>query len=174
MLKNDTLNPTLYYYVSLINSTGYEEFLNDNFVFINKKFEIARKQKTYFQDKASDIDIQVFYKCNENNCSLRQEDSISSYKIRFNYTPYVISHQDENSPISQNLDLWNVMEFEFSYDIKIKKNLEWQIIKYKEKGGLFSKGKDYIAGSIKSGDIITRLYKLQYLFMMKIKQIIVY
>jgi hypothetical protein len=31
--------------------------------------------------------------------------------------------------------------------------LEWQIIKYKEKGGLFSEGKEYIAGSIKSGDI---------------------
>ena len=152
MLKNDTLNPTLYYYVSLINSTGNEEFLNDNFLFVSGN-RIPSKQKTYFQDKASDIDILVFYKCNEKNCSLREEDSISSYKIIFNYTPYVISHQDENSPISQNLDLWNVMEFEFSYDIKIKKNLEWQIIKYKEKGGLFSKGKDYIAGSIKSGDI---------------------
>ena len=45
------------------------------------------------------------------------------------------------------------MEFEFSFDTTIKKNLEWQIIKYKEKGGLFSEGKEYIAGSMKSGDI---------------------
>ena len=31
--------------------------------------------------------------------------------------------------------------------------MEWQIIKYIEKGGLFSEGKEHIAGSIKSGDI---------------------
>ena len=153
MLKNDTLNPTLYYIVSLINDTGTEEFLNDNFVLLNKKNHLARRKYIYSENKASEIDIGVYYKCIEGNCSLRNEDWKPSYKIRFDYIPYIISHQDENSPISQNQDLLNGMEFEFSYDVKIKKNLEWQIIKYKEKGGLFSEGKEYIAGSIKSGDI---------------------
>ena len=151
MLKNDTLNPKLYHGVSLINSTG--EYLNDNFVIFNKKYEISARQKYYFKDKASEIDIRVYYKCTWENCSLRKEDKQSSYTIRFEYSPYIISHQDENSPISQNQDILEAMDFEFSFDVKIKKNLEWQIIKYTEKGGLFSEGKEYIAGSIKSGDI---------------------
>ena len=153
MLKNDSLNPTLYYIVSLINDTGTEEFLNDNFVLLNMKNHKARRKYIYSENKASEIDIGVFYKCTWENCSLREEDRGLSYTIIFEYSPYIISHQDENSPISQNLNIREVKEFEFSFDTTIKKNLEWQIIKYKEKGGLFSKGKDYIAGSIKSGDI---------------------
>jgi hypothetical protein len=112
------------------------------------------RYRAYFQDKVSEIDIGVFYKCTWENCSLREEDRGLSYTIRFEYSSYIISHQDENSPINQIQDLWNVMEFEFSFDTTIKKNLEWQIIKYKEKGGLFSEGKEYIAGSMKSGDIL--------------------
>jgi hypothetical protein len=152
MLKNDTFNPTLDHWVYLINSTT-GEYLNDNFVIFNKKYGISARQIYHFQEKASEIDILIYYKCNELNCSLRKEDKQSSYKIRFSHSPYIISHQDENSPISQNLDIGNAMDFEFSFDVKIKKNLEWQIIKYIEKGGLFSEGKEYIAGSIKSGDI---------------------
>ena len=152
MLKNDTLNPILYHGVSLINSTT-GEYLNDNFVIFNKKNELSARQIYYYRNKASEIDIGVYYKCTGLNCSLRKEDKQSSYTIRFEYIPYIISHQDENSPISQNQDILEAMDFEFSFDVKIKKNLEWQIIKYIEKGGLFSEGKEYIAGSIKSGDI---------------------
>ena len=152
MLKNDTFNPTLNCWVSLINSTT-GEYLNDNFVIFNKKYGISARQIYRFQEKASEIDILIYYKCNELNCSLRKEDKQSSYKIRFEYSPYIISHQDENSPISQNQYIGEAMDFEFSFDVKIKKNLEWQIIKYKEKGGLFSEGKEYIAGRMKSGDI---------------------
>ena len=152
MLKNDTLNPTLNYTVYLINTTT-NKYLSDNFVIVNMKNMEPIRHIAYFLDKASEIDIGVFYKCTWENCSLREEDRGLSYTIIFEYSPYIISHQDENSPISQIQDLWNVMEFEFSFDTTIKKNLEWQIIKYKEKGGLFSEGKEYIAGSMKSGDI---------------------
>ena len=41
----------------------------------------------------------------------------------------------------------------FSFENKILKNYDWQIIKYKDRGGLLSTEKEYFAGSVKSNDI---------------------
>ena len=50
-------------------------------------------------------------------------------------------------------DTYEMKRSEFSFFNMIKKNLDWQIFKYKDVGGLFSTENNYIGGTIKSGDI---------------------
>lgn len=150
MLINDDLNQRIEGFVELINNTN--EYLSENFVLMDKS-GLCRKHFILFNERASEIDFKVYYKCSEKNCSLRDEDLSPFYTINFCYNPFIIAHQNKYSPIYKEEDLYSCQDFQFSFDVKIKKNLEWQVIKYKDKGGLFSEGKENTAGSIKSGDI---------------------
>ena len=152
MLKNDTLNPEINGYFFLYNNTKTKEYLNKNFMLVNHREKKASHEILHFKEKVSEIDIGVYYRCDNENCSLRKEDKLPFYIFQFSYIPYLFSHQNKSSPIYQDPSLFFSLRFEFSFNIKIKQNLEWQIIKYIDKGGLFSEGKEYIGGSIKFGN----------------------
>ena len=151
MYNNSLLNPII---SGLINLTDNEtNYLNDNFVILDYSTNSIKKKFLAFEERVSDIDIGIYYKCSKENCSLREEDFRPSYTLRFCNSPYIIAHQNKESPIYRNNNLLSCHDYEFSFDTKIKKNLDWQIIKYKDKGGLFSKEKEYMGGYIKSGDV---------------------
>ena len=156
ILKNDTLNPKIDGLIKLINqSTG--DYLNDNF-FIMKKIGnnryYAKNKGMEFYERVSDLDFLVAYKCQKENCSIREEDRSLAYTLTFAYSTCILDHQNSTNPIFRNETLMDFQNYEFSSDYIMKKNLNWQIIKYIDKGGLFKSGKEYIGGNIKSGDIL--------------------
>ena len=151
MYNNSLLNPMILGRIDLIdNETNY---LNDNFVILDNISNRVSKSVSIFNERVSDIDIKIYYKCSKDNCSLREEDFRPSYTLRFCNSPFLISHQNRKTPLYQDADYPSCHNYDFSFETKIKKNLDWQVIKYKDKGGLFSKDKEYIGGYIKSGDV---------------------
>ena len=151
MLNNNSLNPVVSGKVLLIDNESH--YLSDNFVILNEHSGYVRRNELYFEERVSDIDIRIYYKCSKSNCSLREEDLRHFYSLKFCNVPFLISHQNKYHPLYQDEHYLSCHDYEFSFETKIKKNLDWQVIKYIEKGGLFSKGKETIGGSIKSGDI---------------------
>ena len=155
--KDNKFNPEIGVIVELKDKNN--EFLSENFLII-KNFRNPEgywNGKYYgyaFSERACDIDIEIYYKCyNEHNCSLRNEDKRESYLLEFWYSRFFLDHQNKTLPIYKNNITYTVLTLEFSFYTKIKKNFDWQVIKYIDKGGLFSSVKEYYGGSMKSKDI---------------------
>ena len=152
MLNNTTLNPKIKTRIALFDEK--HEFLSDNFVLYLRVFKKIAENRIILLDRVSNLEVEVLYKCKDhNNCDLREEDERISYYFYFGYSHYFISHQNSSSPVYKDEDMDEAKDYEFSFYRPVKKNVDWQIFKYKEEGGLFSEGKEYIGGTIKSGDI---------------------
>ena len=153
MLNDEELNPYIDYVVQLKDEN--DRYLSDNFIISNKKEQIhTNGPELYYSGRASEIELDVLYKCiNATNCNLREEDKRYTYFIKFGYSYKFIFHQNNSSPVQKRKGIYEMKTFQFSFYNVIKKNLEWQIFRYKDIGGLFSNEKEYIGGSIKSGDI---------------------
>ena len=153
MLNDDELNPYIDYVVQLKDEN--DRYLSDNFIISNKKELIhSDGPGLKYSGRASEIELDVLYKCiNATNCNLREEDKRYTYFIKFGYSYKFMFHQNNSSPVQKRKGIYEMKTFQFSFYNVIKKNLEWQIFRYKDIGGLFSNEKEYIGGSIKSGDI---------------------
>lgn len=153
--KNDILfNPEIDIIAKLLDKDG--NFLSDNFIIIYYSRNTeghwdGRSRGVNFTERASDIDIEVYYRCfNKYNW---EEDKRESYLLEFWYTHFFLDHQNKTLPIYRNGLTYNILNLEFAFNTKIKKNFEWQVINYIDKGGLFSSRKEYYGGSMKSKDI---------------------
>ena len=151
--KNDSLNPILDIKILLHNGTG--RYFNETFIIADgKSWDIT---DTYIiKEKANKINIGIFYICKDINCTLNEEDQNDLHFLTLFYRPFLLSHQSDSLPIYQDEDekITQTYDLEFSMDFKIKQKLNWQVIKYKDNGGFFSEGKEYIGGSLKSGHSI--------------------
>ena len=158
MMKSDEYNPYIDYLIHLKDENG--QFLSDNFILNNKKQRIhSDGPGIEFRGRVSDLEFDVLYKCISNtNCSLREEDKNYTYFIHFGVSYKFIFHQNSTSPVQKMKKLYDMKEFQFSFYNVMKKNLDWQVFRYKDIGGLFSKEKEYIGGSIKSGDVYIHDY----------------
>ena len=153
-LNDKEYNPYIEYLIFLRDEN--DEILSNNFILaLRKERKHTNGPGLRFKQFVSEIEVDILYKCKSfNDCSLRTEDKRLNYFIDFGYSYKYIFHQNSTFPPVQELkDTFEMKRFEFSFINVIKKNLDWQIFKYKDVGGLFSTEKDYIGGTIKSGDI---------------------
>ena len=157
-IKNDdNLNPEITIGIELKDNN--HQNLSDNFLIISyiRNMEGYTRRSTgsqTFEEKICDVDVEIYYLChNETDCSLREEHKRESYLLYFIYTDFFLDHQNKTLPIYTRDNWYSLLELEFSFYNKMKRNLEWQVIKYVEKGGLFSSGKEYYGGSVKSKDV---------------------
>lgn len=155
ILQDDKLNPKTEASVIIYDENGYD--LSENFIVVIYDDDldsfISSPYGLNFSKRFCDIHVRVYYKCISNyplNCSLRKEDKRSFYTLSFIYKTFYLDHQNSSSPIA---DVWSLQPSRFSFENKILKNYDWQIIKYKDRGGLLSTEKEYFAGSVKSNDI---------------------
>ena len=69
MYNNSLLNPIIF---GLINLTDNEtNYLNDNFVILDYSTNSVRKNFLDFEERVSDIDIGIYYKCSKAKSKLR-------------------------------------------------------------------------------------------------------
>jgi hypothetical protein len=154
ILQNDSLNPTMYIDILLHNGRG--KYFNETFIIadLNDLRNWKYSDYYYIKEKANNIHIGIFYFCHDINCTLKEEDLEDYHFLTLFYRSFLLSHQNDSIPIYQDEDIIQSYDLEFSMNLKMKQKLNWQVIKYKDKGGLFSKGKEYIGGSLKSGHIL--------------------
>ena len=155
-----------------INDT-YEEDLNqnDNFLIINyNKLEMKKNNREDYdttdgftiinpddeciieKDIKTEMPLStlmVLYRCNGTICSIREEDKIKvdSYKLTFAYRGFSLDHQNPGKPLQlkpENHYFAKKIEFLESTNIVY---LNWEVIKYIENKGVFSRVYDDIVGN---------------------------
>ena len=93
--------------------------------------------------------LMVLYRCNGTICSIRKEDKIKvdSYKLTFGYRGFSLVHQNPGKPLQllpENHYFSKKIEFLESTNIVY---LNWEVIKYIENKGVFSRVYDDIVGN---------------------------
>ena len=130
--------------------------------FIFDPFESKElKRDTFYQKKVSDLCLVIGYKCEDENCTLNQEDySPFDYYLEIKYNGFVLNHQGD-IPLQNDSNIIFKKMFAFSFTHIIIKLLSWDIIKYKEEKGIFrlfdrliGKKNEYTSGYISSVESI--------------------
>ena len=91
MLKNNSFNPYVSLYVGVTDNQN--KALSDKFFVVDKKLLYGKANHLETIQKISDIDIGIYYRCTDNNCSITDEDKRDSYYVHFGYEKDYISHQ---------------------------------------------------------------------------------
>lgn len=96
------------------------------------------QRNTEFKKRVSEFDIGIFYECEDNyeNCSI-PEDIKNEGGIRFSmkYDSFKLDNQD-NTPLKE---IKRKLNFLISLDFTVLAQLNWNVIKYKEQEGMFSR-----------------------------------
>ena len=130
--------------------------LNKNFIIVDlnkspndEKFIIEQLES--FNASVNGLNLGVLYRCNGNNCTIRDEDKIkvNSYYFYFCYRGFSINHQDPEKPIQLiKENSYYVKTIQFLNNTNIV-TLNWEVIEYEEEKGVFGKTFDKVMGSNK-------------------------
>ena len=115
--------------------------------------------------KIGDFALGVLYRCDGENCDIREEDKIkvTSYYLYMGYKGFKLDHQNPDKPIQplpKNTYWFETVQFLENTNIVY---FFWGLIQYEEEKGIFSKTYDnmvgntntYYAGNIKSKETYT-------------------
>ena len=123
--------------------------------------ECIIKQGTPITKNASTLILSVLYRCEKNNCTIRDDDKIKidSYYLFMAYKGFSIEHQNPEKPIQPlpKNDYW-LENIQFLNNTNIV-FLNWQLIEYEEQKGIFGKTYDNMVG--KSNIYYAGYYKSQ-------------
>ena len=130
---------------------------------------------TYIKRRVSDLDIGIFYECeniNENICKLQDNDYYEppGYLLKLKYNGFRLFH-NETIPLQKNKVNFTELQF-FAFIYLQFRALLWQVVRYEEIKGLFTKmfnilfkreEKDnYVDGYIASSELfLTDNYRLK-------------
>ena len=136
--SNDTrYDPYLDFYFEIFGDNIGEPLSKDfkllnNSDFYNDKISFIKRGK-HLKRRISDIDFQILYKCQDENCTVPFE-YISLYVV---YRGFVIDHQNKTTPI---YPYDNLFAGNFKYFVEYPKYsvLKWKVVKYKPDEGPFS------------------------------------
>ena len=104
-----------------------------------------------FNASVNGLNLGVLYRCNGNNCTIRDEDKIkeNSYCFYLYYRGFSINHQDPEKPIQLiKENSYYVKEIQFLNNTNIV-TLNWEVIEYEEEKGVFGKTFDKVMGGNK-------------------------
>ena len=106
------------------------------------------EQEHPYTMKAGDLHLAVLYRCNGLNCTIREEDKkhYFSYSFFLGYKGFNLEHQNPEKPIQPLPDnnYW-IETVPFFTEANIA-YLNWELIEYEEKQGIFGKTYDKIVG----------------------------
>ena len=152
---NESDNFFLVDYVKLwekINNRKYDIDPKDGYNIINLN-DIANdesliKQGSPVNKKLNNFRLGVFYRCNGTNCTIREKDKLESdtYFLYFWHRGFRLDHQNSEKPIyllPKNNYYCEYLHFLENTNII---EIEWKLIEYQEKKGIFSKTFDDITG----------------------------
>jgi len=125
-------------------------FNNKNFIVIDlNKFPnedgfIINQDKPFIYS-VKDLKLGVLYRCDGNNCTIRDKDKIkdTSYYLSLLYSGFSINHQDPEKPIDRAL---YHKEIQFLNNTNIVE-LKWEVIEYEEEKSVFGKTFDKAMGN---------------------------
>ena len=142
----------------------------DGYLVINKKdndeeYIIKPGDNIENKKKIGDFALGVLYRCDGENCNIREEDKINetSYYLYMGYKGFKLDHQNPDKPIQplpKNTYWFETVQFLENTNIVY---FFWGLIQYDEEKGIFSKTYDnmvgnsntYYAGNIKSKETYT-------------------
>ncbi len=154
--NNSETNPLIDISFNLYKTNEIEQInLTERFVMIDALTFEELQRNTFYKRKVSDIGIILLYICEDENCTLNQEDfSTFDYYIEMTYGGFELNHS-KSIPLKNDGDVFFKNFFFFSYDNAKIQYLNWEIIKYKEEKGIsrlfdriMGRKNEYIGGFI--------------------------
>ena len=139
--SNLELNPYKQFKIAIKTRTENKN-LSERFKLYDMKKKGFVTRNVFFERKVSDFDIAVVYKCDnnsENNCNLNKDDigSNGGYFLSITYNGFRLLH-NETIPIQKNKVNFTDSQF-FSFNHLQFRALIWEVVRYKEINGLFTK-----------------------------------
>ena len=162
-------NAELNYTIFLRKDQEYP-FINNNFRIVDLKKspndeEFIIRPYAKFNHSVNDLSLGVLYRCNRNNCTIRDKDRIqeNSYYFYFGFQGFSINHQNPEKPIEPIEDSHYYVKTIPFLNNTIYVTLNWEVIEYEEEKGVFGKTFDkvmgnnnkYYGGDFKLGNTIT-------------------
>ena len=150
---NDEKNLSNNFFVIDTVKLSRKEKDSEGYKIITENDDCVIKQGKPYQKNGYNFELCVIYRCHGKNgtdCSIREEDKITidSYYLDFAYRGYNIDHQSEVqiSPIEEiSKGDYFVEEIQFLENTNIV-FLNWNLIEYEEKKGIFGQIFDKITG----------------------------
>jgi hypothetical protein len=130
-------NPELNISVIIIGDHPFKEKIKLYDWYGQKFFDETIKKKV------TDFYIVVYYKCDDENCTLPFDTRILKFWFSFVYESYSLEHQNTNSPLTK---IYKVFSNAFYFDNRTEIIPNWHNIIYKEKKGFFKNENNYING----------------------------
>ena len=136
-----------------IDKEKYDIDPKDGFNIINlnniANDESIIRQQLPHKKKLSDFRLGVFYQCNGTKCDLQERLKLKAetYFLEFCYRGFSLEHQNPEKPIQLlPKDYYYCENLNFFENTNIIE-IEWKLIEYEEKKGIFSKTFDDITGT---------------------------
>ena len=126
--------------------------IEDGFIILNSSNisnddECIIKQNKPIIRGTSNLSLSVLYRCDKNDCTIRKKDKIlDSYNLVMGYKGFSIDHQNSEKPIHPLIDDY-LGEAIIFFTNTIVVHLNWELIEYEEKKGIFEKTYDNIVGN---------------------------
>ena len=110
--------------------------LSERFILLDAFTLEKLERNTSYQRKASEIGVIINYLCEDENCTLNEEDFTTfDYYIEMTYNGFELNHT-RKIPLKNNSDVFFKNFFFFSFAQTKIQYLNWEAIKYKEEKGI--------------------------------------
>jgi len=111
--------------------------------------ECIIRQGKKINQKASELILAVLYRCEKDNCTIRENDKIKiySYYLFFEYKGFSIEHQNPEKPIQPLSDDIFWLEYILFFNNTNLAILKWELIQYEEEKGVFGKTYNDMVGN---------------------------
>jgi len=111
--------------------------------------ECIIRQGKKINQKASELILAVLYRCEKDNCTIRENDKINiySYYLFFEYKGFSIEHQNPEKPIQPLPDDIFWLEYILFLNNTNLAILKWELIEYEEEKGVFGKTYNDMVGN---------------------------
>ena len=139
-IQNDSeINPNIQIKFELYNSNKTK--LSERFrLFDFKKYNFTDRD-SFIENKVSNLSFAIVYKCEDTieDCELDEDDiSKIGYEAEMSYTGFRLFHQNESIPLQNNKSIFKDGHL-FFYNNPLFNVYKWEVIKYKEIRGTFSR-----------------------------------
>ena len=136
---NPEINPIIQFKYELYDF--HHNKLSERFRLYDLNNEIFIDRDSFTKTKVSDLKVAIVYKCEDTieDCELNEDDvSVVGYIAKLSYTGFRLLHQNDTIPLQNNKSIFTDSHL-FFYSIPLFNIYKWEVVKYKEIKGIFSR-----------------------------------
>ena len=168
--ENEELNPMINMSIDFFKLSGDNETrLSDRFVLLQMGVDRPLERGKFFQTKANDTLLYIAYVCQDENCTLEENDYDEfGYLLTMTYKSYKLDHQSKTIPLDVNADRNLTEEYPFFFDNTLFRVSQWEVLKYSEERGIaglfdewFNIKSEFVSGFISSSETYTFNHPLE-------------